>query len=548
MRTTPHPLPGPRALVAALLLVASAGPAAAQGAASSRITVDFRKIRRTVPDLLFGQNLQPIERGEGVVRADGSFDRNIVDLLAEARITTLRFPGGTAADYFHWWQAMGPQSRRPLQSTGYLGEYYSPVVGPDEFIKLATALRAVPFVTANSGTGSAEEARALAAAFKARGFPASFWEIGNEIYFEGLSGNGLVGLPPDVYARTVIAYASAIRKEMPEAKIFAAAVIGPEDLDSFWNSVVLGLAGPYIDGISVHNAYFPLYGYRPDKTIPPDDDLFTSMLGATKVVDGTLTILENQLKRLGRRIPIFVTEYDGIFFPDKSIEDPLRTQQRNPTLASALFNASVLNVFLRHERVLGAHHMSLAGERFGSLVGTAGGAPFRNPQFYVHREYAREAGNLVMEAAVDPADAVFSSNAIALIPGQTNVPMLDAVATRDPAGTRYALFVVNRSLTATVHTAVSLEVPAGLTGTVSVLTGPGAGARNDAESPTRVSLRTDPFAPASAFSYDFPPLSLTIFRWAAARPAVPAERPSQPLGSDTGASPPPLRRGRVGPS
>jgi len=545
MTTAPRRFLPRRTLVAGLLLAAVARPAAAQTAASSRITVDFRKIRRVVPDFLFGQNLQAIDRGEGVIRPDGSFDRNIVDLLAEARITTLRFPGGTAADYFHWWQAMGPQSRRPPQSTGYLGEYYSPVVGPDEFIRLATALRAVPFVTANSGTGSAEEAQALAAAFKARGFPASYWEIGNEIYFEGLSGNGLVGLPPDVYARTVIAYASAIRKEMPEAKIFAAAVIGPEEADSFWNSVVLGLAGPYIDGISVHNAYFPLYGYRPDRTVPPDDELFTSMLAATKVVDATMTILESQLKRLGRLIPIFVTEYDGIFFPDKSIEDPARTQLRNPTLACALYNASILNVFLRHDRVLGAHHMSLAGDRFGSLVGTAGGATYRNPQFYVHREYAREAGNLVMEATVDPADAVFGSNAIALIPGQTNVPMLDAVATRDPAGTRYALFVVNRSLTATVHTAVSLEIPAGLTGTVSVLTGPFAGARNDAQNPTRVSLHTGPFAPGSSFSYDFPPLTLTIFRWAAPRAVAPAERPGQPLGSDTVPSPPPVRRGRV---
>ncbi|HEY3350247.1 MAG TPA: alpha-L-arabinofuranosidase C-terminal domain-containing protein [Thermoanaerobaculia bacterium] len=533
-----------RALVAALLLAATPSPAAAQVTASSRITVDFTRIRRAVPDALFGQNLQAIGRGEGLIRTDGSFDPNIAELLAEARITTLRFPGGTAADYFHWWQAMGPPSRRPLQSSGYVGEYYTPVVGPDEFIKLATALRAVPFVTANSGTGSAEEARALAAAFKSRGFPASYWEIGNEVYFEGLNSNGLVGLPPDVYSRTVIAYASAIRKEMPEAKIFAAAVIGPGDPDSYWNNVVLGLAGPYIDGISVHNAYFPLYGTRPDKTVPPDDELFTSMLGATKVVDGTLTILESQLKRLGRQIPIFVTEYDGIFFPDKTVEDPARTQQRNPTLACALFNASVLNLFLRHERVFGAHHMSLAGTQFGSLVGVDRGVYFRNPQFYVHREYAREAGSLVMEASVDPGDAVFSSNPIALIGGQTNVPMLDAVATRDPAGTRYALFVVNRSLTATVHTAVSLEVPAGLTGTVSVLTGPAAGARNDAENPTRVSLQTGPFAPAASFPFDFPPLSLTIFRWTAPGAAAPSSRPSKPVGSNTVPSAP-VSRGSV---
>ncbi|MBK9966172.1 MAG: hypothetical protein IPP07_15210 [Holophagales bacterium] len=502
--------------IALLLVLCWAQSARAQEppAATSSITVDFQKVRRVIPALLFGQNLQTIERGEGIVKPDGSFDREIVSLLSEARITTLRFPGGTAADYFHWWQALGPHSRRPKQSSGYLGEFYSPVVGPDEFIKLATALKAVPFVTANTGTGSAEETAAFAKFFNSRGFPAVYWEVGNEVYFEGLSDNGLVGLPPDVYARRVIRYAVAIRKEAPYAKVFSAAVIGPEEQDSYWNSVVLGLAGPYVDGISVHNAYFPLYAYRADGTIPSDEELFTSMLGATKAVERSMTVLEGQLRRLGKLIPIFVTEYDGIFYPDKTVEDPVRTHQRNPTLASALFNASVLHVMARNERVYGAHHMSLAGTHFGSLIGTAGAARFRNPQFYVHREYARESGNLMTDVQLDPKNALFDSKPVKLLSGQTGVPMLDAMATRDPGGSTYALFVVNRSLTTAVDAPVEMNLPAGVTGTVSVLNGPEPGSRNSAENPDNVALATTPFSASGAFSYRFPAHSLTIFRFA----------------------------------
>jgi len=502
---------------AALLVVfAAARPARAQPmpVATSSIHVDFQKVKRVIPALLFGQNLQTIERGEGIVKPDGSFDREIVSLLSEARVTTLRFPGGTAADFFHWWQALGPHSRRPKLSSGYLGEFYSPVVGPDEFIKLATALKAVPFVTANTGTGSAEEAAAFARFFESRGFPVVYWEVGNEVYFEGLSESGQIGLPPDVYARRVIEYAAAIRKQAPYAKIYSAAVIGPEEQDSFWNSVVLGLAGPYVDGISVHNAYFPLYGYRADGTIPPDDELFTSMLGATKAVERSMTVLEGQLRRLGKLIPIFVTEYDGIFYPDEAIEDPVRTHQRNPTLASALFNASVLHVMARSERVYGAHHMSLAGTHFGSLIGTAGAARFRNPQFYVHREYARESGNLMTDVRLDPKDALFDSKPVKLLSGQMDVPMLDALATRDPGESHFALFVVNRSLSTAVDATIEMNLPSGVTGTVSVLNGPGPGARNSAERPDAVALTTTPFGAAGAFSYRFPPHSLTIFRFA----------------------------------
>lgn len=500
-------------LSAALIWLTPSAMAQGGPAATSSITVDFDAIQRVVPVSLFGQNLQTIERGEGLVKADGSYDVEILKLLNEAKITSLRYPGGTAADYFHWWQAMGPRSRRPMQSSGYIDEFYSPVVGPDEFIELSKALRAIPFLTANTGTGSADEAAALAGFFNSKGFPVVFWEVGNEIYFEGIGSNGLVGLPPDVYAAKVIDYAAAIRAEVPTAKIFAAAVIGPEEEDSFWNAVVLGLTGPFVDGISVHNAYFPLYGYLPDGTIPSDQYLFNAMLASTKAVDASMTVLEKQLSQLGKLIPIFVTEYDGIFFPDEAIEDPEVTLARNPTLACALFNASVIHIMLRHDRVFGAHHMSLAGEAYGSLVGTDGTTYYRTPQFYVHREYAKEAGNLMMKATVDPENAVFGSGPTALLSGQVDVPMLDALATRDPGGREHSLFVVNRSLTHSVQSTVGVQLPSGLTGTVSVLTGPSYGSKNDAEEPLRVSLSEEPFAFDSNFTHRFPPHSLTIFRW-----------------------------------
>ena len=132
----------------ALALSLGAGSIIAQSppATASAITVDFARIKRAIPTLLFGQNLQTIERGEGIVKRDGSINQEIVALLNEAKITTLRFPGGTAADFFHWWQALGPHSRRPKQSSGYIDEFYSPVVGPDEFITIAIAMRIWPIL------------------------------------------------------------------------------------------------------------------------------------------------------------------------------------------------------------------------------------------------------------------------------------------------------------------------------------------------------------------------------------------------------------------
>ena len=171
----------------------------------------------------------------------------------------------------------------------------------------------------------------------------------------------------------------------------------------------------------------------------------------------------------------FITEYDGVFFPDAAIEDPVKTVARNSTLDCAPYNASILQVMMRNDRVFGAHHMSLAGSGRGSLVGVEGG--------------------------------------VRATPGQTGVAMLDVVATRDPAGKQFALFIVNRHLFTPVETTVTTNLPAGATGTRTVLTGPEHDSRSDAANPNRVVPQTMPWSSAASFSAQFPPHSLTIYRW-----------------------------------
>lgn len=502
-------------LLAALLLAASVlGASTCTGNQTSKLTVDFTKSLRAVPPFLFGQNLQTIEDGEQAIAVDGGLDGEIVQVLTDARISMLRYPGGAPADHFVWWQAVGPPSRRSLQGSGNGDELYRPLVGPEEFIELSKALRAVPFITANIGSGSPLLARAFARYFESVGFGVKYWEIGNEPYFAGIDDSGVLGLTPDAYGKKVIEYASAIRAEVPDAKIFAAGVIGPADEQSYWNTVMLGIAGPYVDGLSLHT-YAPVYAYSPgpNPTLPSEPEMYTAMLGATKAFERTLGVVVDELTRSGRLIPIFVTEYDGTFFADEDVEPSETTLARNPTLACALYNASILQVMMRSERVYGAHHMSLAGSHYGSLVGVDGGVRLRNPQFYVHREYARQADHIVAESVLDHEGATFDSVAVREIPAQTGVPMLDVVATRDPAGREFALFVVNRSLVSNVETAITTNLPAGATGTRSLLSGPRYDSRNDAQTPDRVALATSPWTGGGSFTHVFPPTSLTIFRW-----------------------------------
>ncbi len=504
------------ALLLGLVLLAGGGLSGGTctGGQTSKVTVDFTKNERMIPTFLFGQNLETIENGEQVIAADGALDGGIVQVLTDARISMLRYPGGAPADHFIWWQALGPPSRRALQGSGNKDELYRPLIGPQEFIDLAKALRAVPFVTANIGSGSPALASAFAQYFNSVGFGVKYWEIGNEPYFQGIDESGVLGLTPDAYGAKIIEYASAIRSQVPDAKIFAAGVIGPADDQSYWNSVMLGIAGPYVDGLSLHT-YAPVYAYTPgpNPTVPPEPDIYAAMLGATKAFERTLGVVVDELTRSGRLIPIFITEYDGTFFADEDVEPAAKTLARNPTLSSALYNASMLHVMMRSKRVYGAHHMSLAGRHYGSLVGVEGDVRFRNPQFYVHREYARQADHMLVQATLENQGSTFNTVAVREIPAQTAVPMLDVVATRDPTGREYALFVVNRSLAYGVETTVQTNLPAGASGTRSVLTGPLYDSKNDAENPERVSLATTAWTGGGSFTHTFPAASLTIFRW-----------------------------------
>jgi len=511
-----------RALIVSLAILTHQVSWADETGMTSSISVDYTTIKRVIPQLFFGQNLETT-RTESLLASDGGLDPEIVGLLSQANITSLRFPGGTGADHFHWWQALGPVSGRPLQGSGNIvkqdgqedrAELYRPIIGPEEFIELSIALRAVPFITANTGSGSAEEAEAWAIYFNSVGFPVQFWEIGNEPYFLGINESGVLGLTPDAYAEMFIEYATKIRAIVPGARIFAAGLTGPDAEESFWNSVMLGIAGPHVDGLSLHNAYAPLYAYTPERTIPSEEYIYTAMFGATKAFEGALADVAAETARRGRLIPIFVTEYDGIFFPEEDVEPVEKTLARNPTLACALYNASALHVMMRNERVRGAHHMALVGNLYGSLVGIDGSTRLLNPQFYVHREYAKEAHHVLVQTAVDPQNAHFDSGAIRETPAQTDVPILDAIATRDLPGGYHSLYVVNRSLSETVTTNVETNLDTeGRTATVTVLTGPAYDAKNDAENPTRVSPQTQPFLGGNSFNYEFPPYSLTIFRW-----------------------------------
>ncbi len=233
---------------AVLLAVAALGgaPAQASAAADTRIDVDARAGLATVGDVALGVNHAIWDAQLGTPA--------VSDLLEDAGVSMVRYPGGSYADIYHWRDHTAP------------GGYVAPDTDFDTFMAGAARTGAEPMIIANYGTGTAQEAADwVRYANVTKGYDATYWTIGNENYGNGHYGSAWeadehADKSPKEYAATVVAYSAAMKAVDPDIKIGAVltmpgnwpdAIVGAGDQGS-WNQEVLTRAGAAIDFVDVH--------------------------------------------------------------------------------------------------------------------------------------------------------------------------------------------------------------------------------------------------------------------------------------------------------
>ncbi|GAB2477076.1 cellulose binding domain-containing protein [Streptosporangium sandarakinum] len=242
----PRPLLRAASAVLLALAVLQAPTAYADETAPVAVTVNARAALASVPETAVGANHAIWDSRLGTDET--------ADLLKDAGVKLLRYPGGSYSDIYHWADHTAP------------GGYVAPDTDFDTFMRGVRRTGAQPMVTANYGTGTAEEAAAwVRRANVTKGYGVRYWEIGNENY-----GNGHYGAAweaddhadksPAEYARNVVAYSDAMKAVDPTIKVGAVlttpanwpdALVADGDAGS-WNEVVLSTAGPKIDFVILH--------------------------------------------------------------------------------------------------------------------------------------------------------------------------------------------------------------------------------------------------------------------------------------------------------
>ncbi len=233
------------------------------------IKIDAERVLGPVERRLLGgswSTADPSSTGGSSIARNGALREDTAGALREVGVPLLRWPGGNFASGYHWQDGVGPRERRPVRFDLEWQAEEPNLFGTDEYIATCQALGATPYICANAGSGTAEEAarwveycnrdgRSTFAALRAangnpRPHGVPLWGIGNEVYGRGQIGRADV----DGYIGTVKEFSRLMKKVDPTIRLVA---VGWERAE--WNFRLVKEAGEYFDYLALHS-YHPRPG------------------------------------------------------------------------------------------------------------------------------------------------------------------------------------------------------------------------------------------------------------------------------------------------
>ena len=366
-----------------------------------------------------------------------------------------------------------------------------------------------PYICTNAGSGTAEEmsdwveycnldaAGPWAKMRQANGhvepFDVRYWSIGNENYLPSEIGAKTV----DEWGHFVAESAKMMKRVDPSIKLFAAAVA---DVD--WTLALLRAAGQYLDYVSIHGYWDPLW----QKDNPSD---YSTCIVRSTQPDAAIRTTEHiiALAGLEGQIGIAFDEWNlrGWHHPRPGFRADVAARDRNDinetyTMADAIFSAAFLNTCLRHADTVQMANLSPVINARGPLYVHPEGI-VRRTTFHVMAMYA----NLLEE---NVADAWVTSDPF--VHDGTEVPALDAVATCDDGQQMWQIALVNRHPEQELRCALVVDCrPLEGRHKATVLSGDSVDAFNSVEHPDRVHpVETEATIEGGAIS--LPPHSLTV--------------------------------------
>lgn len=383
--------------------------------------------------------------------ADG-FRRDVVELTRELGVSTVRYPGGNFVSGYRWEDGIGPVEQRPRRLDLAWHSTEPNLVGVDEFLRWTALAGVEPMMAVNLGTRGVQEALDLLeyctvrsgtrlsdlrrAHGAAEPYDIRMWCLGNE-----LDGPWQLGHKSAYeYGRLAAETARAMRMIRPDLELVACGSSG-SGMPTFgeWERVVLGEAYEQVDMVSAH-AYY----------CEEDGDLGSFLASAVDMdrfvesVVATADAVRAQ-KKLSKRVHVSFDEWNVWYVH--------RAESRPPSgddwpvapvlledryhVADAVVVGSLLISLLRHTDRVHAASLAQLVNVIAPIMTEPGGRAWRQTTFHPFAQASRFARGDVLQVAIDAPTYETARFG--------DVPLVDAVATRDEATGEVALFAVNRS-------------------------------------------------------------------------------------------------------
>ena len=381
------------------------------------------------------------------------FDPQAMAQLRDLRTGWVRWPGGNYASDYHWEDGVGPRDLRPSTPNPSWPGLNANSVGTDEFLRLAERLGYEVMITVNAGSGSAEEAArwveyvngdttTTLGRLRARnGHPepyrVRYWNIGNELW-----GHWQVGYTnPEEHARRYAAFAQAMRAVDPSIRIIANAHGGhSESPPEPWNRPLLEHFGDQLEILDIHT----YVGVPGEEAGSPARQAFLLSAIPLSYEQWIAEFRQDLVGRGLENVDVIVGEYNA------SIRSGSEATDR---VAALLAYGAYLHGFMRQgEYVVGANATEYS-------VFNPRALPFgrMHPRYDLFRTYAAHAGTVPVEATLrTPVRQQPEKVGRDVLP-IFNLPVIDAVALRDPSDGSLALSLLNRDMEAEVRVEVVLE-------------------------------------------------------------------------------------------
>lgn len=460
------------------------------------------------------------EPGHPAADTDG-FRQDVIDLVRELGVTTIRYPGGNFVSGFRWEDSVGPREQRPRRLDLAWHSTETNEVGLHEFAGWLEKVGSDLMLAVNLGTRGTAEALDLLEYVNIRGgsalsdlriangrvdpFGVRMWCLGNE-----MDGPWQLGhRSADDYAELATRTARAMRMLDPDLQLVVCGSSSAH-MPTFgeWERTVLGHAYDEVDYISCH-AYYEEKG----------GDLGSFLASAVdmdRFIESVVAIADEVKAERGseKTIGISFDEWNVWYLERYQAEDRItgiddwpvapRLLEDHYSVADAVVVGSLLISLLKHaDRVTSASLAQLVNV-IAPIMTEPGGPAWRQTTFFPFATTSRRARGVALRVDIEsPRYETAAYGTVALV---------DAVATHDADGGRSALFLVNRSQ----DTGALVEVNLAELGPVAVLSAQtladaDLAARNTLADPDRVVLAANATAAVQhgVLVVELPPVSWT---------------------------------------